>query len=52
MLSAPQSRRRAVNVITFQVGFGDLSYFNRCFRRFYGFTPRDIRQAAANELAG
>jgi AraC-like DNA-binding protein len=52
MLSAPQSRRRPVSVIAFQVGFGDLSYFNRCFRRFYGFTPRDIRQAAARELAG
>jgi AraC-like DNA-binding protein len=28
------------------VGFGDLSYFNRVFRRRYERTPRDIRAEA------
>jgi hypothetical protein len=27
-------------------GFGDLSYFNRVFRRAYGETPSDVRQRA------
>ena len=26
-------------------GFGDLSYFNRTFRRSYGITPTDLRNA-------
>jgi len=29
--------------IAFEVGFGDLSYFNRAFKRFYGATPSEIR---------
>ena len=49
MLCAPRSSRRAVSTIAYDVGFGDLSYFNRCFRKFYGLTPRDIREAAARE---
>ncbi|WP_174247547.1 AraC family transcriptional regulator [Methylocapsa sp. S129] len=36
----------AVSAIAFETGFGDLSYFNRCFRRRYGATPSDIRAAA------
>jgi len=51
MLCAPRSRRRPVSSIAYDVGFGDLSYFNRSFRNFYGRTPRDIREAAANEPA-
>jgi AraC-like DNA-binding protein len=27
-------------------GFGDVSYFNRAFRRHFGATPSDIREAA------
>lgn len=30
--------------LAFWVGFGDLSYFNRAFRRRYGATPSDIRR--------
>ncbi|MPZ58278.1 MAG: helix-turn-helix domain-containing protein [Rhizobiales bacterium] len=39
-------RRRAGSTITaiaFEAGFGDLSYFNRAFRRAYGATPSDVR---------
>ena len=46
MLSEPQAVQRPVGVIAYDVGFGDLSYFNRCFRRLYGATPKDIREAA------
>lgn len=33
----------AVSAIAFEVGFGDLSYFNRTFKKRFGATPREIR---------
>jgi AraC-like DNA-binding protein len=47
MLCEPQFAQRQVSTIAYDVGFGDVSYFNRCFRRLYGATPKDIREAAA-----
>jgi AraC-like DNA-binding protein len=38
-----------IGTIAYQCGFGDLSYFNRCFRRRYGLTPSDLRQQARGE---
>jgi AraC-like DNA-binding protein len=32
-----------ISVIAYDVGFGDLSYFNRAFRREFRATPSDIR---------
>lgn len=43
MLTDPQFSGRTVSSLAFETGFGDLSYFNRCFRRFYGATPSDVR---------
>jgi AraC-like DNA-binding protein len=43
----PRHAKRAVSSIAFEVGFGDLSYFNRSFRRCYGATPSEVRNAAA-----
>ncbi|HEY4140829.1 MAG TPA: AraC family transcriptional regulator [Pseudolabrys sp.] len=37
---------RKISVIAFEAGFGDLSYFNRAFRRRYGVTPSDVRATA------
>ncbi|WP_342726749.1 AraC family transcriptional regulator [Bradyrhizobium sp. B097] len=37
---------RNISSIAFEAGFGDLSYFNRIFRRRYGATPSEIRAAA------
>ena len=34
---------RTISDIAFECGFGDLSYFNRVFRRRYGMTPSDMR---------
>jgi AraC-like DNA-binding protein len=42
-LRDPDFSRAAISTIAYDVGFGDLSYFNRRFRRLYGFTPRDVR---------
>jgi len=36
---------RPVGAIAFDVGFGDLSYFNRTFRRRFGLTPSQVRRS-------
>jgi AraC-like DNA-binding protein len=43
MLTEPRLTHSAVATIAYDVGFGDLSYFNRSFKRCFGTTPRDIR---------
>lgn len=48
LLTNPAFVHRQVSAIAYEVGFNDLSYFNRCFRQRYGATPRDVRVAAAN----
>ena len=46
LLSDPHLADRNISSVAFDVGFGDLSYFNRTFRQHYGATPTEIRQAA------
>ena len=46
MLRDPRFLDRQVSAIALACGFGDLSYFNRAFRRRYGATPSDVRAAA------
>jgi AraC-like DNA-binding protein len=43
MLTDPQRAAEKVATIAFEVGFGDLSYFNQVFRRRYGASPSDLR---------
>ena len=43
MLTDQRWADRSVAWIAFEVGFGDLSYFNRTFKRLYGTTPSDLR---------
>ncbi|HEX3459117.1 MAG TPA: helix-turn-helix domain-containing protein [Candidatus Baltobacteraceae bacterium] len=45
MLTDRRWADRSVAWIAFETGFGDLSYFNRTFKRFYGNTPSEIRGA-------
>lgn len=45
-LEDPRLAGRTISCIAYGCGFGDLSYFNRCFRRRYGATPSDIRALA------
>jgi AraC-like DNA-binding protein len=43
MLKEPRLRLMTISTIAFSVGFGDLSYFNRSFRRRFGATPSELR---------
>jgi AraC-like DNA-binding protein len=45
LLRDPAHGLRRIADIAFAVGFRDLSYFNRMFRRKYGGTPSDVRHA-------
>ena len=46
MLSDPRLAERSITSLAFDVGFGDLSYFNRAFRQRYDATPSEIRRSA------
>jgi AraC-like DNA-binding protein len=43
MLSDPRLAEQKISTVAFDVGFGDLSYFNRVFRRRFGATPSELR---------
>jgi len=45
LLTNPLWANRNIASIAFASGFGDLSYFNRTFKRLYGATPSDARSA-------
>jgi len=49
MLTNPIHAPRMISAIAFDCGFGDLSYFNRTFRRRFGATPSDVRATAQRE---
>jgi AraC-like DNA-binding protein len=44
MLSDPRRAAEKIAAVAYDVGFGDVSYFNRVFRRHYGVAPSDVRQ--------
>ncbi|HYX64027.1 MAG TPA: helix-turn-helix domain-containing protein [Burkholderiales bacterium] len=46
LLTAPRLAGRSIASIAFDAGFGDLSYFNRTFKRRYGLTPSELRGKA------
>src|SRR5262249_24093231 len=46
LLTDPLHASHKVSTISHNVGFGDLSYFNRAFRERYGMTPSELRAAA------
>src|SRR5215471_12497379 len=43
MLRDSEFAQHTIASIAYDVGFGDLSYFNRMFRRRFGATPSDVR---------
>lgn len=46
-LEDPRLSGRMVSTIAYECGFGDLSFFNRAFRRRFGATPTDVRKTAS-----
>lgn len=46
MLANPRYAERTIADIVFAVGFGDVSTFNREFRRRFGVRPSDVRHCA------
>ena len=49
MLTDIRLAQRSISSVAFEVGFGDLSYFNRAFRRCYGATPSEVRRSAKRD---
>jgi AraC-like DNA-binding protein len=48
-LCDPRFAERSITSIAMEAGFGDLSYFNRVFRRQYSGTPSDIRNRTLSD---
>lgn len=46
MLTDPRFTNVAISSLALDAGFADLSHFNRSFRRRFGRTPSDVRDAA------
>ena len=40
-----------VSEISYQVGFGNNSYFIKCFREYYGYAPGEVRKKIFEEVA-
>jgi AraC-like DNA-binding protein len=51
LLRDPRSQHRKIADVATESGFSDVSYFNRAFRRNFGATPTDMRQAAIEAVA-
>jgi len=49
LLTDPSASNRAISTLAFEAGFGDLSTFNREFRRRYADTPSGVRERAKRE---
>jgi AraC-like DNA-binding protein len=47
ILRNPLHARRGISKIAFELGFNDLSYFNRTFRRRYNVTPMEVKKGMA-----
>ena len=43
LLLDPRRGGEKISAVAYDCGFGDVSYFNRVFRRHYGATPSEIR---------
>ena len=46
LLTDPRLADHTIASVAFDAGFGDVSYFNRSFRRCYGATPSEVRAEA------
>ena len=48
-LTDPRAAHLGIGEIAFECGFGDLSYFNRCFRARFDATPGDLRRKSRED---
>ncbi|HVZ53240.1 MAG TPA: AraC family transcriptional regulator [Pseudolabrys sp.] len=48
----PRRGADKISAVAYDAGFGDVSYFNRAFRRHYGAAPSDVRARARQSAAG
>ena len=51
ILTDPRNYGRTISSIAYEAGFGDLSHFNRLFRRLYGGRPSEVRALARDSRA-
>ena len=52
MLNDPRRAGDKIATIAYDAGFGDLSYFNRAFRRRFDLAPSDVRAQARHDAPG
>ena len=52
LLTDPRVAHLTITAIAFEAGFGDLSHFNRAFRRLYGASPSEVRAAGRGNGQG
>jgi len=45
LLVEPHGSARRISDVALEVGFSDISHFNRLFRTRFGVSPRDVRGA-------
>ena len=50
LLGNPSAQQQKIGTVAYTSGFGDLSYFNRVFRRRFGMTPSEWRNAHPSQL--
>jgi AraC-like DNA-binding protein len=50
VLADPRREAGKISAVAFDCGFGDVSYFNRVFRRRYGAAPSDVRAQARSRV--
>ena len=48
MLQDPRFTHMGISTIAYECGFGDITAFNRAFRRHYGASPSDVRHLKAS----
>jgi AraC-like DNA-binding protein len=51
LLGDPDRQDDKISAVAFDCGFGDLSYFNRVFRRRYGAAPSEVRAQARRDAS-
>jgi AraC-like DNA-binding protein len=48
-LVTAEAAELTISAVAYEVGFGDLSYFNRCFRKRFGRPPSQVKAQAVSD---